>query len=75
MRQITYEEFEKYKDTKMTFKSYYKYVFTFTGTTYDNLDVIAYVGGDMYEIYRLDVDLCPVNLEYFDEERVMIDES
>ena len=53
---MTREEFIKeYGDVVVTFSDYYKYVFNYTGTTADGTEVIAHVGGNADDIYRLNV--------------------
>lgn len=52
---MTREEFyEKYKDVKFFFSSYYKYTFTFIGE-YNGKEVSVGVGGSSDEIYRFEV--------------------
>lgn len=53
MKKLSQEEFfAKYGDTEMSFHSYFKYVFTYEGTTKDGLRVTAHYGGESSEIYR-----------------------
>jgi len=51
------ELFEKYGNVKMKFTSYYKYAFMYKGTTEDGNAVIASVGGNSDDIYKLSVDV------------------
>ncbi len=48
-----YDEYAE--DLKLTFSSYYKYEFTFTGEIED-MRVVVSMGGDSDDIYRLSVD-------------------
>lgn len=52
---MTREEFyEKYKDVKFKFSSYYKYTFNFVGE-HEGKSVMVGVGGGSGEIYRFEV--------------------
>jgi hypothetical protein len=46
---------EKYGDVELKFDSYYKFVFTFSGTAPDGTKIEASIGGDSSDIYRLSV--------------------
>lgn len=53
---MTKEEFiAKYGDVKVTFDSYYKYTFSFSGTCEDGNAIYVDVGGDSHDIYKLGV--------------------
>ena len=52
-----YEFIEKYGGIKVEFKSYYKYVFTYTGELQDGAIIEICVGGDTSEIYRHNVEI------------------
>ena len=47
--------YEKYKDVKFVFDSYYKYTFTFVGE-HAGESVRVEVGGNHNDIYRMEVD-------------------
>jgi hypothetical protein len=49
------EFYEKYGDVRVTFSSYYKYTFTFTGTTPEGKSLSVECGGDSDEIYQFEV--------------------
>jgi len=54
---ITSEEFlEKYGNVKVAFQSYYKYIFTFTGTTQEGYDISVSAGGSEESIYIFAVE-------------------
>ena len=60
---IKYDQFmEIYGDTLMSFMSYYKYTFTFTGKTDDGKTINASYGGEADGIYRYNVSAIPVPL-------------
>lgn len=60
---IKYDQFmEMYGDTLMSFMSYYKYTFIFTGKTDDGKIINASYGGDAEGIYRYNVSIIPVPL-------------
>lgn len=46
---------EKFKDTPLFFKSYYKYNFTFAGVTNQGLMIVAGFGGNSDDIYKEDI--------------------
>lgn len=48
------EIIDKYKDIILTFSIYYKYEFIYK-TVINNKELIAYVGGDSEDIYRLEL--------------------
>lgn len=53
---MTKEKFiEKYGDILVTFTDYYKYTFTFKGTTRDGKTIVVDVGTDSDSIYRFEV--------------------
>lgn len=54
---------EKFKDSKVTFESYYKYTFTFVGVSEDGYRLTCHYGGSSDDIYRYDVgnDFIPFN--------------
>lgn len=55
MSDMTRQEFyDKYKEVDFTFKSYYKYTFTFIGE-YEGKTVTIGVGGSSDDIYRFEV--------------------
>ena len=63
---------DKYKGTKLKFKSYYKYSFTFEGY-HKSRRISAIVGGTSDEIYRYDVDALTVyKLEDLEIDRLYI---
>jgi hypothetical protein len=68
MANVTREEMmEKYGEVELTFSSYYKYSFTFTGTTPDGIKLMASFGGHAEEIYRREVAAdTPETLRYLD---------
>lgn len=45
---------EKFAKAKLKFRSYYKYTFAF-GATFDGCQIIARLGGNADEIYKLEV--------------------
>ena len=47
----------KFKDVSLSFESYYKYTFNYTGQTEDGFIITASVGGDKGDIYRLQLGL------------------
>ena len=50
---MTREEFyKKYGDVKVTFSSYYKYTFTYSGVLPDGRTISVDTGGDASEIYH-----------------------
>tara|TARA_B110000008_G_C16896720_1_gene535049 strand:+ start:262 stop:516 length:255 start_codon:yes stop_codon:yes gene_type:complete len=49
------EVLEKYKAVKLKFNSYYKFSFAFEGKSDDGCTVLASIGGDSDDIYRLDI--------------------
>lgn len=54
---LTTEEFEKaYGDVELTFSSYYKFAFTFSGTAPDGVTITADLGGNSDDIYRESID-------------------
>lgn len=56
MAELTRQEFlEKYGDVEVTFFSYYKYTFTFTGETPDGHEISVGYGGHSDDIYRYEV--------------------
>lgn len=44
-----------YGEVPLYFQSYYKYAFTFEGTTADGLRIVAVIGGDSHSIYKWSV--------------------
>ena len=48
------EFIKKYGDVKVKFKCYYKYMFTFIGTTHEGDEILVDVGGG--DIYRVEVN-------------------
>lgn len=53
---LTKEQFiEKYGDIEMYFQGYYKYSFTFKGTTPNGEVIYVSIGGSSDDIYRLEV--------------------
>lgn len=46
---------EVHGSVEMKFSSYYKYSFTYIGTTADGKKVVASVGGDSGDIYKMEV--------------------
>lgn len=46
-----------YGEVKMKFSSYYKYTFTYKGTTSDGNTVYASIGGSADDIYKLSVSV------------------
>jgi len=53
---ISKDEFiKKHGDVVLTFNSYYKYTFTYSATLEDGRSLIANIGGNSDDIYRLDV--------------------
>ena len=55
---IKSEEFyEKYKDVKFKFLSYYKFTFTYRGFTDDGEEVKVGIGGTAEDIYRERVNI------------------
>lgn len=76
---MTREEFyEKYGDVKVTFSSYYKYTFTYSGVLPDGRKISVDTGGDASEIYRDSVTcgkeetingLCPYAGRVYDGEQ------
>lgn len=57
---MTIEEVnEKFKDVLVTFSSYYKYSFTYTGESEDGYKLRCSYGGSSDDIYRYDVDTKP----------------
>jgi hypothetical protein len=61
---LKYDQFmEMYGDTMMSFVSYYKYTFHFTGKTADGKTINASYGGSSEDIYRYDVSVIPVPLK------------
>ena len=55
MGDMTRQEFyDKYKEVDFTFKSYYKYTFTFVGE-YEGKAVTIGVGGESDDVYRFEV--------------------
>ena len=56
MNKLTLEEFlVLYGDIKVKFNSYYKYSFTFKGTTVEGNNIFISVGGDHDSIYRFEL--------------------
>lgn len=54
---MTKQEFlERCKGTGVSFSSYYKYTFTFTGTTEQGEQVVAGFGGNADDIYRANIN-------------------
>ena len=67
------EIFEKYGAVKLKFTYYYKYRFTFVGHTEDGEKVLASIGGDSGDIYRLDIDANAVEtINTIDAESVFV---
>jgi hypothetical protein len=61
---LKYDQFmEMYGDTLMSFVSYYKYTFYFTGKTADGKTIDASYGGSSEDIYRYNVSVIPVPLK------------
>lgn len=53
---MTYDEFiEKYGDVVVTFSSYYKYRFRYSGVLKNGCTIIVEIGGDANDIYRMEV--------------------
>lgn len=53
---MTKDEFiENYGNVRVSFHSYYKHLFTFTGITEDGYEVVIQVGGNSDDIYRMEV--------------------
>jgi hypothetical protein len=48
---------EKYGNVKLKFNSYWKYTFTFVGVADDGTQVSTSIGGDIGDIYRMDVSV------------------
>ena len=46
---------EKYGNFKLTFSKYYKYSFTYKGTTSDGVEIEAIFGGGSDDIYKTEV--------------------
>jgi len=51
------EALVKYGDSKVRFTGYYKYSFTFKGTTPNGHNIEVWAGGNPDDIYRFDVGL------------------
>ena len=49
------EVYSRFADVELYFDSYYKYVFTFKGTSADGYTVVADYGGGSSDIYRYEV--------------------
>jgi len=61
MSSITATDFyRKYGDVKVTFSSYYKFMFTFEGKTPQGKKIKFMVGGISDDIYRFEVTTEPV---------------
>lgn len=59
---FTDKEFKKiFKDAEVTFSSYYKYVFCFTGE-FNGYKIQTRYGGSSDDIYRYGVDTAPISL-------------
>ena len=55
-KNISKQDFlDKYGDIEVTFSSYYKYSFTFKGTTDAGEELYVSIGGDSDEIYRMEI--------------------
>lgn len=53
---MTRDEFyEKYGDIEVAFSSYYKFIFSYTGTTPSGASITVNCGGNADDIYRLEV--------------------
>ena len=63
----TEEVNEKFKDIKVKFTNYFKYTFTFTGTTKDGYEIQCDYGGDSDMIYRFSVSDVPINFNSVDD--------
>lgn len=48
---------EKYGDVELKFHSYYKYSFMYKGMAADGCEVLAWVGGDHNDIYKMDISI------------------
>lgn len=51
------EILEEYGDVEMQFHSYYKFVFEFTATAEDGVEIYASLGGDSDSIYKRHINL------------------
>ncbi len=49
------EVINEYGEVNLSFSSYYKYSFTFSGTAKDGAKIVGSFGGDSDDIYRLEV--------------------
>ena len=55
--EVSREEFEElYGDVEVVFESYYKYMFTYTGTTADGKPISVSYGGCGDDVYRYEVE-------------------
>lgn len=53
---MTREEFDaKYGNVEVTFDSYYKFTFYFSGTTPEGVQISGHIGGSADDIYRSDI--------------------
>jgi len=50
------EILKQYGEVKLKFSSYYKFTFIFHGVSEDGITIVANIGGDSDDIYRMDVD-------------------
>lgn len=57
--------FDKYGEEAVTFSSYYKYSFTYEGTSKEGHRIVISYGGSADDIYRYDVDTLPVLVKDF----------
>lgn len=51
---------EKYGEVLVSFHNYYEYLFTYKSELEDGRSILAYVGGDSDDIYRLSVNTDPI---------------
>ena len=49
------EILKQYGEVRLKFSSYYKFTFTFHGVSEDGITIVANIGGDSDDIYRMDV--------------------
>jgi hypothetical protein len=75
-RILTYKEFiEMYGDVMMSFRSYYKYTFYFTGKTADGNTINASYGGSADDIYRYEVDTTPKSLRVLEPNSAYVEDG
>lgn len=63
----TEEVNEKFKNVKLKFTYYFKYTFSFQGTTEDGYEIQCDFGGDSDMIYRFSASDVPVNFGNVDD--------